>query len=332
MYLINNRTLYVGPEDASEGQSDTIIVRNNTTANGTLSDLRLWDNGSENNAQSVYVYCNLSNESEIRVVNAAKAGTQFGSAAYALTNGFSDDNAVFKADSSTLYGITDRTDSTNKKIIWAGPPIAKLTDGDGRLLFIKYYAGIATYPAIFDRLDTGSNTEGSTVSPFSILRMDGLTLYYKDGTTYTGTDYCIKMLVERYETTADMMLPYQEGRRVTFTTADTTVTEEDPYRFEGRSGGRATVIRDSSVPGGRPLMNVQGTLNLENIIIDGGTENGVAATANTRCIYINHADCTVTLGENAVLQNGKVTGSNNGGGVCINDGQFIIEGGVIRNC
>jgi len=332
VYLINNRTLYVGPEDASEGQSDTIIVRNNTTANGTLSDLRLWDNGSENNAQSVYVYCNLSNESEIRVVNAAKAGTQFGSAAYALTNGFSDDNAVFKADSSTLYGITDRTDSTNKKIIWAGPPIAKLTDGDGRLLFIKYYAGIATYPAIFDRLDTGSNTEGSTVSPFSILRMDGLTLYYKDGTTYTGTDYCIKMLVERYETTADMMLPYQEGRRVTFTTADTTVTEEDPYRFEGRSGGRATVIRDSSVPGGRPLMNVQGTLNLENIIIDGGTENGVAATANTRCIYINHADCTVTLGENAVLQNGKVTGSNNGGGVCINDGQFIIEGGVIRNC
>ena len=266
------------------------------------------------------------------VVNAAKAGTQFGSAEYALTNGFSDDNAVFKADSSTLYGITDRADSANKKIIWAGPPIAKLTDGNGRLLYIKYYEGTATYPAIFDRLDTGNSSEGSTASPFSILRMDDLTLYYKDGTPYTGTDYCIKMLVERYETSADMTLLYKEGRTVTFTTADKTTTEEDPYPFEGRAGGRSTVIRGKSIPSDRPLMNVEGTLNLKNIVIDGGIENGVTASNSTRCMYINNASCTVTLGENAVLQNGKVTGSNNGGGVILKDGKLNIMGGVIRNC
>ena len=267
VYLINNRTLYVGPENAAEGQSDTIIVRGNTTSNNVLSDLRLWDNGAENNAASVYVYCNLSNDSEIRVVNAAKAGTQFGSAQFALTNGFSDDNAVFKADSSTLYGITDRTDPTNKTIIWAGPPIAKLTDGNGRLLYLKYYEGTATYPAIFDRLDTGNNSEGSAASPFSLLRMENLELYYKDGTVYKGTDFCIKMLVERYETSAYMTLPYVEGRNVTFTTAEKsfpsdwpyTEADLDTYHFEGRAGGRATVIRGSGV-GNNSLLKVQGNL------------------------------------------------------------------------
>ena len=344
VYLPNERTLFVGPEDADEGQSDTIIVRNNTTANGTLSDLRLWDNGSENNAASVYVYCNLSNNSEIRVVNAAKAGTQFGSAKLALTNGFSDDNPVFKADSSTLYGITDRTDPTNKTIIWAGPPIAKLTDGIGRLLYIKYYEGNATYPAIFDRLDTGSYNEGSIASPFSLLRMENLTLYYKDGTEYTGeedpnkVDYCIKMLVEHYETSADMTLPYVEGRTVTFTTAEKNFPNDwpyddlDTYHFEGRAGGRATVIRGKSVSGSRTLMNVNGTLNLENIVIDGGTENGVNVTNSTRCMYINEANCTVTIGENAVLQNGKVSSGNNGGGIFLNNGTLTINGGTIRNC
>ena len=334
VYLVDGRTLFIGPESAGLGESDTIIVRGNTTANSTLSDLRLWWNSdtSENNNASVYVYCDLTNESEIRVVNAAKAGTKFGSAKNALTNGFSDDFHVFMADSSTLYGITDREDSTNKTIIWAGSPIAKLTDGKGRLLYIKYYGGIGTYPAIFDRLDTGDPNAGSTVSPFSLLRMDNLTLYYKDGSTYTGTDYCIKMLVERYETTADMTLRYKEGRTVTFTTADTSVTEEDPYRYEGKSGGRATVIRGSSVSSNRSLMNVNGTLNIENIVIDGGTENGVAVSNSTRCMYINDASCTVTLGEDAVLQNGQVNGSNNGGGVFIENGKLNINGCIIRNC
>lgn len=341
VYLVNERTLFIGPEDAIEGQSDKIIVRNNTTANGTLSDLRLWDDGTENDTDSVYVYCNLSNDSEIRVVNAAKAGTQFGSAKYALTNGFSDDNYVFIADNSTLHGITDRGDPENKKIIWAGPPVAKLTDGNGRLLYIKYYEGVGTYPAIFDRLDTGAYEEGSTVSPFSMLRMDTLTLYYRDGTTYEGNDFCIKMLVERYETAADLTVTYKEGRTVTFTTAEKsfpsdwayTDIDKDVYHFEGRSGDRATVIRGKAVASTRSLMNVEGTLKIENIIIDGGKENGITLSNYTRCLYINSSNGIVTLGENAILQNGKLTGNKDGAGALLEAGSKLnIEGGIIRNC
>ena len=326
VYLNNNRTLFVGSESAT---TDTVVVRNNTTANGTLSDLRLWDNGSENNSASAYVYCNLSNDSEIRVVNAAKVSTWFGSAEIAYPNGFSDDNAVFRADSSTLHGIIDRTDPNGKKIIWAGPPIAKLTDGGGTLLYIRYTDGGALYPAIFDRLDTGNNSAGSTVSPFNMLRMSELTLYYADGTDYTGSDYCIKMLVEYYETNADMTLPYVEGRTVTFTTAGKSDAD---YPFEGKAGGRSTVIRGSSVSSSRTLLNVFGDLILENIVIDGGTENGVTVNSSTRCMWIEHDNCTVTLGENAVLQNGHVDTSHDGGGVCVNKGALEIRGGVIRNC
>lgn len=334
VYLKNERTLFVGPENATESTTDTVIVQNNTTANGTLSDLRLWVNSNkENNENSVYVYCNLSDDSVIRVVNAHKAGTKFGSAEFELTNGFSDDKPVFKADSSTLYGITARTDPTNKTIVWAGPPIVKLTDGNGKLLYLKYNAGSATYPAIFDRLDTGNAGEGSTASPFSMLRMDELTLYYKDGTVYTGTDYCIKMLVERYETSAGMTLPYKEGRTVTFTTAETTVTDEDPYKFEGRPGGRATVIRGSGV-GNNNLLDVQGSLTLENIIIDGGSENGITANTKTRNLQISSSsgNITVTLGEGAILQNSK--SSDVGGCVNLNNAnaEFRIAGGTIRNC
>ena len=326
VYLNNNRTLFVGSEGAA---TDTIIVRGNTTANGTLSDLRLWDNGSENNSASAYVYCSLSNDSEIRVVNAAKVSTWFGSAAVEYPNGFSDDNAVFRADSSTLHGIIDRTDPNGKKIIWAGPPIAKLTDGGGTLLYIRYTEGGALYPAIFDRLDTGNNSAGSTVSPFNMLRMSELTLYYADGTDYTGTDYCIKMLVEYYETTADMTLPYVEGRTVTFTTAGKS---DAYYPFEGKAGGRSTVVRAYPGSTNRSLMNINGDLILENIIIDGGTENGIAVSGSTRCMWIDNSSCTVTLGENAVLQNGHVNTSNDGGGVYVKTGALKISGGVIRNC
>ncbi len=330
VYLNNNRTLFVGSEGAA---TDTIIVRGNTTANGTLSDLRLWDNGSENNALSTYVYCNLSRDSEIRVVNAAKVSTWFGSAEIEYPDGFDDENAVFKADSSTLHGIIDRTDPNKKKIIWAGPPIAKLTDANGTLLYIKYSEEGATYPAIFDRLDTGNGSAGSMVSPFNMLRMSDLTLYYKDGTPYTGTnsslDYCVKMLVETYETAADITLPYVEGRTVTFTTAG---KYDADYPFEGRAGGRATVIRAYAGSTNRTLMNVNGDLILENIIIDGGTENGIAVSGSTRCMWIDNSSCTVTLGENAVLQNGHVNTSNDGGGVYVKTGALKISGGVIRNC
>ena len=330
VYLNNNRTLFVGPSDAEKGFTDTVIVRDNTTANGTLSDLRLWDNGTENNSSSVYVYCNLSEYSEIRVVNANKVGTRFGSSKFANPDGFTDDFAVFKADSSTLHGIIDRTDESGTKIIWAGPPIAKITDGSGNLLYLKTITDSegntkGSSPAIFDRLGTG-NTVWSTAAAFNMLCTDSPELYTAEGAVYNGSSYTIKML-DSFETSAYITVSYVEGRTITFTTAGRNDADGYPYRG---SGTRATVTRGTAVNASQNTFNVSGNLQLVNIVLDGGSENSVTPGSNTRCMNINNTNCTVTLGENAVLQNGNTTG--NGGGVYLNAGSFNIAGGVIRNC
>ena len=321
VYLINERTLFVGPEDAAEGDTDTIYVCDNVTANGAASDLRLWETSSENSSSSAYVYCNLAGE--IYVVNANKVGTWFGSSEYANPEGFSDTEPVFKADASTLHGIIDRNDETGKKIIWAGPPIAKITDGQGNLLYRK---SSGNYPAIFDRLGTGDNNY-SSVAAFNMLCKELPELYTETGVPYTGTEYCIKML-DSFETSAHMNVMYVGGRTVTFTTAG---KNDADYPYVG-SGTRATVTRGSGVAGGQTTLVANGNLNLKNIVLDGGAENGISSGGSTRCMYINNSSCTVTLGENALLQNGHLDGSHDGGGVYINSGELKLEGGVIRNC
>lgn len=325
VYLENNRTLYVGPSDATEETTDTIYVRNNTTASGALSDLRLWDGGTgtnkQNNQESAYVYCNL--EGEIYVVNAAKVGTWFGSSAIANPDGFSDTDPVFKADHSTLHGVIDRSDESGTKIIWAGPPIAKITDGSGNLLYLK---NNATRPAIFDRLGIDKSNAYNSMAAFNMLCTDAPELYTEDGTLYTGNDYIVMML-DSYETSAEMYVKYYEGRNVTFTTAGKNDTQ---YPYVG-SGTRATVTRGSNV-GNRSLLDVRSNFTLSDIIIDGGSENGISANSATRVLNIDRADCTVTLGQGATIQNARLDTSNNGAGVYLNTGTFVISGGVIRNC
>ena len=332
VYLPNERTLFVGPSDANADTRDTIYVRENHTSAGVASNLRLWDGGTganqQNNAASTHVYCHL--DGEIHVVNANKVGTVFGDAQYANPDGFSDDSAVFKADASTLHGIIDRTDPAGKKIIWAGPPIAKITDGEGNLLYMK---ANGTAPAIFDRLGTGNDGNNnyssySTVAAFNMLCTESPALYTKDGELYTGSTYCIKML-DDYETGADMNVKEVPGRNVIFTTAGKD--DKDGYPYVG-PGTRATVTRTSQVAPGRSLMNVFGNLTLENIVIDGGSENGITPNGSSRCLYINQASYayTVILGENCTLQNADTTA--NGGGVMVNAGNLVIRGGVIRNC
>ena len=322
VYLINDRTLFVGPKDAAENFTDPIYVRDNVTANGAASDLRLWETSSENNSSSVYVYCNLAGE--IYVVNAKKVGTWFGSSEHANPDGFSDTEPVFKADASTLHGIIDRNDESGKKIIWAGPPIAKITDGEGNLLYLK---SNGRSPAIFDRLGTGQN-DYSSVAAFNMLCTESPELYTKDGVRYSGTEYCIKML-DGFETSAYMNVMYVEGRTVTFTTADKNDT--DGYPYVG-SGTRATVSRGSGMAGSQSTLIANGNLKMDNIVLDGGAENGVSPGSGTRCVYINNSSCTVSLGENALLQNGHLNESGDGGGVYINSGELKLEGGVIRNC
>ena len=342
VYLRNGVTLSLGTTGETAAQH-VFDITGNLTVDGTLSDLRLPDttSGEIVNANSVKVYCDI--DGEIRVVNAKKKLTQFGTAQKAgdvqLTNpaGFTDEHKVFWADDGSLYGIVDRQDTNGKKIIWGGDPICKITDGNGRLLYIKvddtHYR-----PAVFDRLDSGNTSDTSSTSAFSTLRGPGL--YYVNGEAYTGSDYQVKMLVEDYTAEYFITATGGTGRNVTLTTAKTT---DSLYPYRGREGTRCTILRDPRMDTGKALVTAQTNLALTNIVLDGGSENGVTANNNTRIITADAGQgqaIQITLGRNATLQNAEVTGTlanNNangkGGGVYLNNGaKLAITGGAIRNC
>ena len=193
VYLRNNVSLSLGEVDENATQH-VLNIKGNFTVDGKPSNLRLPDKTSNNetvNDNKVKVYYGISGE--IRVVNANKKLTQFGTAQGDLTNpaGFTDEHTVFLSEDGSLYGIVDRQDSTGKKIIWGGDPICKITDANGRLLYIDK-DGVR--PAVFDRLDCGNANDKSTTSAFSTLRRSE-NLYYINGTEYTGNDFQVKILL-----------------------------------------------------------------------------------------------------------------------------------------
>ena len=375
MYMLDSMTLIVGVLDAQE---DELYIRGNYTDAGLPSNLRLWshtgsgtyDTGvaytaGQNHRSSVQINCPLTGE--IRVVNANRAGTQFGSWEASVEvdpTGFllDESDAVFKADYDTIYGGINRADLSRKQVIWVGPAVCKITDGAGNLLFLKTAEETAadgtithkgTDYAIFDKLDD-SNPDGSITSAFNLLRGEksltdsygnpfiGPELYNADGTLYTGDSYCVKML-DSFTTESPIRINYHEGRSYTLTTAGRNDTDGFPYEYNKTvktRGDTATVSRGAGV-GNVSLLDAQSNLTVENIILDGGSNNGIAAGSDTRILNVGSENraVTVMLRDGAMLQNAATTG--NGGAVRVNSGTLVIGDddnvltptlGAIRNC
>ena len=331
VYLRDGVALSLGVTNGTNTEH-VLNVKENFTRDGKPSNLRLPDttngNGETVNDNQVKVYCGIGGE--IRVVNANKKLTQFGEAqkvnGIQLTNpaGFTDEYKVFKSEDGSLYGIVDRQDSTGIKIIWGGDPICKITDANGRLLYIDDQH---VRPAVFDRLDCGDPSDTSTTSAFSTLRRTEK-LYNFDGTEYTENEYQIKMLVEEYSAEYYITATGGTDRIITLTTAKTT---DSLHKYRGREGTRCTITRAPQMDTGKPMVTAQTNLILQNIVLDGGSENGVTETEHTHIIYADTAETRISIARNATLQNADTTG--NGGAVYLNNGaQLYLSGGSIRNC
>ncbi|MBQ9720228.1 MAG: hypothetical protein IJV64_05985, partial [Oscillospiraceae bacterium] len=310
-------------------------VTGNMTISGNTSNLRLSQTSSSitsnNSTNSIDVLCHLNGE--FRVIDAFSKGTPFGTSEISTaeepvyTNGFSDIRHVFVADDDSLYGIIDRSDTSLRRIIWAGEPICKITDASGRLLYVDT---VHEYPAVFDKLDTGNENDVSSVSAFSLLRNAEPELYYADGTRYTGSTYQVKMLVENYTATKYITTKAYEDRTIILTTAGSA---DSQYPYRGRTGTRSTVTRGTGMDKSKNFITAKVNLMLTNIVLDGGSESGVTAGGSTRIISSSQNGVTVTLGRNSALQNASVSGSNDGGAVYLsNTASLLIEGGAIRNC
>lgn len=342
VYMTDDGVLVVG-ETGSE--VDNSAVMNNTTANGADSNLRMpvKSDGSNENKSCVTVNCPLGSidgkGGYIGVTNAWKVGTQFG--VYkpnqgnndpSLPDGLKDPdgvtvlNAVFNADTSTLYGIISRTDAERTQIVWAGPPICKITDSEGNLLYFK---SNGSDPAIFDILENGA-ANGRT-SAFSLLR-GAPTLYYKPeteggaGTKYTGSVFVIKMLVEEYELTHQITTVDNKGKTIVLTTADKG--DKDGYPFDrDASGTRSEITRGSNVTGSMAIARTN--MQFRNILLDGDSSHTTSTDDGAIVSVGGTQDIKVELLANAVFQNGKAA---NGGAVSVTNGTFQINGGLIRFC
>ncbi len=338
VYMTDDGLLVIG---ASESEIDNSAVMNNTTANGADSNLRMpvYTSGTQNgeNKNCVTVNCPLGTiegkGGYIGVTNAWKVGTRFGTSNISGDpTGLKDPDGVvvkdtvFNADTSTLYGIISRTDITRKQIVWAGPPVCKITDADGNLLYFK---NNGSDPAIFDVLENGVS-DGRT-SAFSLLRGSSIKLYYEPeseggtGTQYTGTTFTIKMLVETYELTNQITTVDSNGKTIILTTAGKD--DKDGYPFDNdASRTRAEITRGSGVTGS--MVTARTNMQFRNILMDGGNtesneDGAIVSVAGT------NDNITVELQANAVFQNGK---AKNGGAVAVKSGTFGINGGLIRFC
>lgn len=337
VYLEKNAALTVGTQekhDADPKETERTTVSGNTTSSGITSNLRLPEQ-SNANKNCVTVLCDLGGY--IGVVNAKKVGTQFGTSQNSTDgwrpSGLSDSDAVFNADNSTLHGIIDRLDATGQKIIWAGPPICKLTDGEENLLYFK---NNGSDPAIFDKLDDGT-TGMNRSSPFNLLRGSSTALYYADGTQYLGTDFAIKLLVENY--TANSRIQLAPNRHISLTITTAGLADTDGYPYTGRRGTQATVLRGFTGNTNFIEFSASGNNNkntsvlFTNITFDGNRDN-IPSQENTRILNLNGGNAMrVTLGPSAVLQNAdNSTGSNGGAGVYVYQAILTIAGGTIRGC
>lgn len=348
VYLRNGVQLFLS---LSEGESNSngnlnyaaITITGNKTVTGDASDLRIPDKSSSENDIKVRVNCGV--QGEIRVVNAKKKLTQFGTMQNPSDEiaryGFTDEHKVFWSDDSELFGIIDRSDANFVRVIWGGDPICKITDANGRLLYLDANGNT---PCVYDMLDDGNANGTSANSAFGTLR-SGVTLYrYSPGSNsfvpYTGDEFIVKMLVENYSAEKAITLKKPAGKEQMTVTLTTARTTDELFKYRGREGTRCTILRDPLMDKTKAMMTFSNTntdLTLQDIVLDGGVDNGVEVGSGTRIIdapSINNvidSKNRITLSRNATLQNASVNG--NGGGVRLNSGaQLSIEGGAIRNC
>ncbi len=319
LYLTDS--LLVGQEGSAAADGSSVV--NNTTVTGAASNTHLRQSGDNNHAQAVTVYSPLSGF--IGVCNPGRVGTQFGSADQPDLPGLTDSDAVFRADASTLHGIIDRMDNNHQKIIWAGPPIAKVTDGEGNLL---YKQPNGSDPAIYDRLSVANNNNAGTTSVCGLLNTQSPALYYRDGAPYTGRTFCVKLLAERVTAEYQLLLTRVRDLDVTFTTAGSD--DRDGYPYQGRRGTAATIVRGSGM-GNKRLLGTNGRLTVTHLVLDGNAA-GLAGSQKGGLLDV-HPKGSIVLGEGGIAQNADYPGGL-GAGVYVNrDGaSFTLQGGMIRRC
>lgn len=254
-----------------------------------------------------------------------QAGMPFGT--YNKTdnlNRFINDRRTF------YYGMRGRNDN---QIVWCSY-VCMITDGLGEKVLYKDSSGT---PAVYTTLENS----GGMNSAFGTLAASSHGLYEKvvaaDGSVsyraYTGTDFQVQMLVEEYPVSGQIAL--SRSRNIKLVTAS---AEPDNPNFCGlfyngdQKHPRATIYRSGFT---NSMFNQSaGSIVFDDIIIDGGSEDGLVATDQGGILYMkSSAAITATIGKGALLCN-SYTSNTAGGAIRMQEGDSMVLNlyGAIENC
>ncbi|MBR3240348.1 MAG: Cna B-type domain-containing protein [Oscillospiraceae bacterium] len=214
------------------------------------------------------------------------------------------------------------TQGPDGKIKWT-EFVCKITDAAGNLL---YTDATCETPAVYTTLENGS--VANTTSAFGMLS-NGTVNLYNANDRYSGA-YQIQMLVGDYSCTSQMKLA-NGSRDITLTTASRDL-DECGFHYTGTADH--AVVRRGKEYASMIHTDKMSRLVIENITIDGGSENGYKSTSNGGILFVTNGT-SVYLNENATLCNSELNEGFNGGGIRMQDGALsylYINGAEIRNC
>ena len=211
---------------------------------------------------------------------------------------------------------------SSSQIVWS-EYVCKITDADGNLLYID---AACEAPAVYTTLENDGNE--NTSSAFGKLSYASPNLYGANGEIYEGP-YQIQMLVGDYYCASKMQI--KNGvKDITLTTASRT-PDECGFYYNGVAD-QATIHRNATYVSMINTNNMS-RLAIENITIDGGSENGWKSSDYGGIIYLT-GGTAVYLNQNTILRNSDSQGKH-GAAVYMSDNasnRLEVNGADIEKC
>ena len=233
---------------------------------------------------------------------------------------------VISAEDGTAYS-TNFTDADSE----ASNFTIDSVDRDGTVSFI---GGIFKITDVEENLLYNANGDPAVYSTLAAaFTAYAGTLYTDDSHTTTATPAAVKQLVDDYT--------IQETTPIAFPNATMTLTtagkDDADFPYAGVRD-RSTIYRSTAGANNNCFTIATGNITLTNIILDGGSENGVkiAKTANGGLISMNNASGVLNIETGTTLRNCAFaaydTGNNSSGGaICMTNGTLNVKAGLFSN-
>ena len=201
--------------------------------------------------------------------------------------------------------------------------IFKITDAAGNLLY-----DANGRPAVYGNLRKTNNAD-----PDEAFDAYEKTLYTDASHTTEATPDAVKQLVDEYTipNTAAIAFP---NMTMTLTTAG---KDDRDFPYVGVRD-RAAIYRSTVGAGNNCFTLASGNITLTNIILDGGSENGVkiAKTANGGLIYMSNASGVLNIETGTTMRNCEFAAYDNannsrGGAIYMTNGTLNVNAGLFSN-